>query len=98
MKSIVPESTRKNLPLEYIEQQIFSLHAKLKNSQKNDIKIKFINELKKLTVYGATIYDVMEAGNARNIGIAEDGILISVKENKVTTIILTFVLTVIGLL
>ena len=80
---LVPESARKGVPIEYIEQQIFRLHLSFKGLQKTDAKMKYISEAKRLTTYGVTLYDVVEDGIERRLGIAEDGLLISIKNNRV---------------
>lgn len=59
MKVFLPESARMGLPVEYLEQQIFRIHSTLKGSLKTDIKLKYIAEVKKLTLFGVTLFKVI---------------------------------------
>lgn len=69
--------------LDYFQKRIFSIHAQLVGLKKTETQVKYIELAKKIPLYGVLMFDVTEGGSLRKLGIAEDGFLISKKNNEV---------------
>ncbi len=78
VRSFLPPAIIQSSPLPYLQRRIFGIYSKLKESflKKTDAEMRYSEIAKRIPLYGATVFDVMENG-PRKLGIVEDGFFIS---------------------